>query len=283
MIPLAIGTQTNGSMIRPASYCGVFGNKPTHGLVSRAGILSLSRSLDHVGVFARSLADIGLVMETIAGYDENDPDSRLLASAEFLKTLRERPPVPPKLAFVRTPVWDRADETARAAFEDLAKRLGDSVTPVDLPESYIAAWDDQRAIMAVEMAHNLGAMTDRGGEMASKILRDFVAEGRTVSAPRYLAARDNARRYAAGLGEIFGEFDAILSPSATGAAPKGTATGNPSFNTLWSLTGFPAVTLPLLKGEAGMPLGVQLAGAMGDDARLMRTANWLVERLNSKT
>jgi Asp-tRNA(Asn)/Glu-tRNA(Gln) amidotransferase A subunit family amidase len=283
MIPLAIGTQTNCSMIRPASFCGVFGNKPTHGLVSRAGVLLLSRSLDHVGVFARNLADIALVMETIAGYDENDPDTRNLASTAFSETAREKPPASPKLAFVRTPVWDRADETTRTAFENLAKQLGGSVTSVDLPASDITAWDDHRAVMAVEMAYNLGSITDRGGEASSKMLRDLVAEGRAVSAPRYLTARDNARHYAAHIGEIFKQYDAILTPSAPGAAPKGTATGNPAFNSLWSLTGFPTVTLPLLKGEAGMPLGVQLAGAMGDDARLMRTANWLVERVRPRT
>lgn len=282
MIPLALGTQTNGSIIRPASFCGVFGNKPTHGLVSRTGVLLLSRSLDHVGAFARNLADIALVMETIAGHDESDPDTRPLASTAFLHAAREKPPQPPKLAFVRTPVWDRADESTRAAFENLAKRLGDAVTTVDLPASDIAAWDDHRVVMAVEMARNLGSITDRGGEASSKMLLDLIAEGRAVSEARYQTARDNARRYAAHVDEIFKDHDAILTPSAPGAAPKGTATGNPSFNSFWSLTGFPTLTLPLLKGEADMPLGVQLVGAMGDDARLMRTANWLVGRMNSK-
>jgi Asp-tRNA(Asn)/Glu-tRNA(Gln) amidotransferase A subunit family amidase len=282
MIPLAIGTQTNGSMIRPASYCGVFGNKPTHGLVSRTGVLNCSRSLDFVGVFARGLADIALVMETITGYDASDPDSREPASTAFLATLHEHPSVPPTFAFLRTPVWDRADETTRAAFENLAKRLGDVVTAVDLPTADIAAWDDHRTIMAVEMAKNLGPFTDRGGETMSKILRDLVTEGRAVSEPRYLTARDNVRSYTTHLGEILKQYDAILTPSATGVAPKGMATGNPAFNSLWSLTGFPTVSLPLLQGDAGMPLGVQLAGAMGEDARLMRTANWLVERMNAK-
>jgi Asp-tRNA(Asn)/Glu-tRNA(Gln) amidotransferase A subunit family amidase len=96
---------------------------------------------------------------------------------------------------------------------------------------------------------------------------------------RYLAARDAARRYAAGIGEIFKQYDAILTPATTGVAPKGMATGSPMFCSLWSLTGLPAVTLPLLAGEGGLPLGVQLVGATGDDARLLRTANWLINRL----
>jgi Asp-tRNA(Asn)/Glu-tRNA(Gln) amidotransferase A subunit family amidase len=133
--------------------------------------------------------------------------------------------------------------------------------------------------MAVDMAHNLGAVVDRGGEASSKQLRDFLAEGRNVSAVRYLAARDNARRYAAGIAEIFKQYDAILTPAAPGVAPKGEATGNPAFCSLWTLTGLPALSLPLLTGEGGMPLGVQLIGEAGDDARLMRTANWLIQKL----
>ena len=129
------------------------------------------------------------------------------------------------------------------------------------------------------MAHNLGEVVERGGEASSKQLRDFLAEGREVSAVRYLAARDAARRYAAGINEIFKQYDAILTPATLGVAPKGTATGNPVFCTLWSLTGLPALSLPLLTGEGGLPLGVQLVGPAGDDARLLRTANWLINKL----
>ncbi len=150
---------------------------------------------------------------------------------------------------------------------------------VDLPDAYAAAWDDQRVIMATDMAHNFGALVERGGDASSQQLRDLLAEGRQTIAVRYLAARDSALRYAAGIAEIFKHYDAILTPSAPGVAPKGTATGNPVFCTLWTLTGLPAVSLPLLSGEGGMPIGVQLVGATGDDARLLRTANWLVGKL----
>jgi Asp-tRNA(Asn)/Glu-tRNA(Gln) amidotransferase A subunit family amidase len=191
----------------------------------------------------------------------------------------DKPPSPPRLAFVRTPVWDKADAEARAAFEALAKQLGDTVQPVDLPESFAAAWADQRAIMYTDMAHNFGALVERGGDASSNQLRDLVAEGNQTNALRYLSARDNALRYRAGLADILKGYDAILTPAAPGVAPKGMATGNPAFNTLWTLTGLPAVTLPLLKGESGMPIGVQLVGALGDDARLLRTANWLNDKM----
>ena len=279
MVPLAIGSQTNGSVIRPAAFCGVYGVKPTHGMISRHGALILSRALDHVGVFARTLADAALILEALVGYDANDADTRALAAPHFLETLIEEPPMPPQLAFVRTPVWDKADAPTRAAFEDFVKLMGDSAEVVDLPDAFAAAWDDQRTVMAADMAHNLGEVVERGGDASSKQLRDFLTEGREVPAVRYLAARDNARRYAAGITEIFKQYDAILTPSAPGVAPKGTATGNPAFCSLWSLTGLPAVSLPLLTGEAGMPLGVQLVGPAGDDARLLRTANWLIGKL----
>jgi Asp-tRNA(Asn)/Glu-tRNA(Gln) amidotransferase A subunit family amidase len=279
MVPLAVGSQTNGSVIRPASFCGVYGVKPSHGLISRHGSLELSRSLDHVGVFARSLADAALILEVLAGYDPHDPDTRPVAAPDYLELVAAPPPLPPRFAFVRTPVWDKADAATHAAFEELAASLGDQVVEVELPESYAVAWEDQRVIMAADMARNFDPLLKRGGEILSQQMRDLLAGGREVSAVRYLEAQDNARGYATGLAMLFDEYDAILTPAAPGVAPVGEATGSPVFNSLWSLTGLPAVTLPLLTGEGGMPLGVQIVGAKGDDARLFRTANWLIEQL----
>jgi Asp-tRNA(Asn)/Glu-tRNA(Gln) amidotransferase A subunit family amidase len=281
MVPLAIGSQTNGSVIRPASFCGVYGVKPTHGMISRHGALVLSLALDHVGVFARSLADCSLILDVLAGHDAEDPDSRPSAPPEFSASVARGPMPPPRLAFVRTPVWEKAEPEARAAFEALAIRLGDAAKVVDLPDTFAAAWPDHRVIMYTDMTHNFGASVERGGDASSKQLRDLVAEGSQTSALRYLAARDGAKRYRAGLADILKGHDAILTPSAPGVAPKGMATGNPVFNTLWTLTGLPAVTLPLLKGESGMPIGVQLVGAFGGDAGLLRTANWLSDKIAS--
>jgi len=279
MVPLAIGSQTNGSMIRPAAFCGVYGVKPTHGTISRHGALMLSKALDHVGAFARSVADVALMLDVLTGYDANDSDTRLAAAPDCLEIAASEPPVPPRFAFVRTPIWDKAESETRAAFENFVAQLGDRASVIDLGGSYASAWDDQRVIMAVDMAHNLNAIVARNPDAASKTLRDFLAEGSQVPAVRYLAALDNAKRYAAGLGEVFKEYDAIITPASTGVAPKGEATGSPMFCSLWTLTGLPALSLPLLKGEGGMPLGVQLIGERGDDARLLRTANWLVNAL----
>jgi Asp-tRNA(Asn)/Glu-tRNA(Gln) amidotransferase A subunit family amidase len=279
MVPLAIGSQTNGSMIRPAAFCGVYGCKPTHGTISRHGALVLSHALDHVGTFARSLGDTALILQVLAGYDENDKDSRAVAAPDFVETLAEVPTNAPRFAFVPTPVWHKADAETRAAFEGLVKRLGDCVRSVDLPDFYAAAWDDQRVIMGTDMAHNLGDMVDRGGDASSKQLREFLAEGRAVSAVRYLTARCNAHRYAAGLGDILKTYDVILTPASLGVAPVGDATGNPAFCSLWTLAGLPAISLPLLTGEGDMPLGVQLVGPAGSDARLLRTAKWLADKI----
>jgi Asp-tRNA(Asn)/Glu-tRNA(Gln) amidotransferase A subunit family amidase len=148
---------------------------------------------------------------------------------------------------------------------------------VDLPEGYRAAWDAQRAIMAADMAHNLGAIVDESCAISPQ-LRDLIAQGREVTAVQYLAAVRDARRYADGLSEIFEQLaDAILTLSARGVAPQGIdATGDPVFCTFWTLTGLPSLNLPLLADSAGLPIGVQLIGALGRDERLLRTARELL-------
>jgi Asp-tRNA(Asn)/Glu-tRNA(Gln) amidotransferase A subunit family amidase len=278
MVPLAIGSQTNGSVIRPAAYCGVFGIKPSHGLVSRAGVLPLSRALDHVGAFARSVEDLALIMDVIAGQDPADPDTRPYASLHFRVSAAEAPPLPPSFAFVRTPIWDKADVEVREALEELATAVG--AREVELPAGYRAAWDAHRTIMAADMAASLGAIVDRGGE-TSQMLRDLIAEGREVSAVAYLGAVRDARRYADGLVETFEQFaDAIITPSTTGVAPNGlAATGNPAFCTFWTLTGLPTLNLPILESAGGLPIGVQLVGSVGHDERLLRTARVMLDVL----
>lgn len=283
MVPLAIGSQTNGSIIRPAAFCGVFAAKPTHGLVSRAGVLTLSRALDHVGPYARSVEDIALILSVIAGYDPQDPDTRPVATADFPKTAAEKWPLTPRLAFVRTPIWDKADATTRAAFEGLAERLGAACITIDLPDRFAGAWEAQRVIMAADIAHNLGAVVDKGGEAISKRLRDLVEDGRKVSASQYLRALEQGRALRAAFDDLFNECNAIVTPATRGVAPKGLdSTGDPAFCSLWTLTGLPSLNLPLLSGDDDMPLGVQLVGPVGDDARLLRTANWLVGTVGGK-
>ncbi|ARP99913.1 amidase [Pseudorhodoplanes sinuspersici] len=283
MVPLAIGSQTNGSIIRPASFCGVFAIKPSHGLVSRHGVLTLSRALDHVGPFARTLEDLGLILETLAGFDPEDPDTRPIAVPPFRKAVTEKFPLEPRIAFVRTPIWDKADIATRTAFEGLAEALGPACYPVELPERYAEAWEAHRVVMASDMAHRFGALVDQRGDGVSSVLHDLVAEGRKVTATQYLAARDLAQSLAKGLNEIFEECNAIITPAAPGVAPIGhNSTGNPAFCSLWTLVGLPSISLPLLEGEGGMPLGVQLIGARNDDVRLFRTAKWLAEKITPK-
>jgi Asp-tRNA(Asn)/Glu-tRNA(Gln) amidotransferase A subunit family amidase len=278
MVPLAIGSQTNGSVIRPAAFCGVFGIKPTHGLISRAGALTLSHKLDHVGAFGRSVEDLALILDVLAGQDAADPDSRPYASPGFRASAAEAPPIPPSFALVRTPMWEKADADAREAIEGLAKEVG--AREIDLPDLYSDAWSGQRAIMAVEMAHNLGHCIDKGGE-TSATFRELIEEGRRVTATQYLAALRDAERYAEGMLGIFEQVaDAIITPSARGVAPLGIeATGDPVFCSLWSLVGFPSLNLPLLANSDGLPIGVQLVGAPGRDERLLRTARALVKQL----
>src|SRR4249920_2920004 len=280
MVPLALGSQTNGSVIRPAAFCGVFAVKPTHGLVSRAGVLQLSRKLDHIGAFARSLPDLALILDVLAGYDPADPDTRPFASADFRAVQSESPPASPHFAFVPTPVWDKAEAETQAAFEELVTALGSAVALVDLPAPFAAAWDIQRTIMATEMAHNLAPFVARGEP--SEVMARLLAEGRRTSAVGYLDALDTASRYAASLADIFDQYDAVITPAAAGVAPPGLgATGDPAFCTLWTLTGLPALSLPLLVGDGNLPLGVQLVGPAGRDGRLLRTATALIQMLTA--
>ena len=283
MVPGAIGTQTNGSTIRPAAYCGVVGFKPTHGLIPRSGALMLSRALDQVGVFARSVEDVALLAETLAGFDPEDPDTRPVARPPFTATAASEPPLPPRFAFVKSPVWEQAEPVTHEAFAELVEVLGEAAVEVELGESFGRAIDLHRIVMEVEMSHNLHRDYEQGREKFSQQLRECIERGRAHTAVDYTRAVVGATTLNAGLNDLFNEYDAILTPAAPGEAPRGLATGNPVFCTTWTYLGTPAITLPLLGSEAGLPLGVQLVGRRGNDARLLRTARWLVKTLQPGT
>jgi len=283
MVPGAIGSQTNGSVIRPAAFCGVVGFKPTHGLIPRTGALLLSRTLDHVGTFTRTVEDAALLAETLAGFDQEDPDTRPVARPPFAAVAASEPPLPPSFAFVRSPVWEQAERTTREAFDELVASLGDTVSEVELGPSFGSAVDWHRTIMEVEMAYNLHRDYKKAGDQLSEPLRKLIERGRTFSAVDYLAAVGGIAPLNAAVDSIFDEYDAIVTPAAPGEAPRGLgSTGNPVFSSLWTYLGTPAVTLPLMQSEVGMPLGVQLVGRRGNDARLLRTARWLVNNLQGK-
>ena len=283
MVPLALGSQTNGSVIRPASFCGVYGFKPTHGLIPRTGILKLSRTLDHVGLFSRTLEDLALFAEELVGYDEDDPDSRPRGRMPFTRILEEEPPIPPLLGFVKTPHWERVTPEAKEAFGELIATLGDRVEEIDLIASAADAWEWQKTIMEAEMAANLEREWQIGRDKLSPQLRSLMERGRETKAIDYQRALAGIPRIVESFDELFTErYDAILTPAAPGSAPKGLgSTGDPTFCTLWTLCGMPAVTLPLMQDSAGLPIGVQLVGRKNFDARLLRTARWLAARLES--
>jgi Asp-tRNA(Asn)/Glu-tRNA(Gln) amidotransferase A subunit family amidase len=282
MVPLALGSQTNGSVIRPAAFCGVYGFKPTHGLVPRGGVLKLSRTLDHVGVFARTLEDVALAAEQLVGHDPRDPDTRPRARVPFVDTLAQEPPLPPLLAYVKGPAWERATPETQAAFAELAAALGERIVEVEMPASARQSLDWHREIMAAEMAATLDRDWEQGRERLSPTLRTMLERGRAAKALDYQRARARLSLLNEGFDEIFERCDAIVTPAAPGTAPAGLqATGDPSFCTLWTLCGMPALNLPLMRGEDGLPMGVQLVGRRDSDARLLRTARWMVRQVEA--
>ena len=279
MVPLSIGTQTNGSVIRPAAFCGVYGFKPTFGLIPRHGILKVSRTLDSVGFFARSLDDIALLAEPLVGHDDRDPDTRPRSRIPFVQTLSSEPPMPPRFAFVKTPMWERTDESTREAFAELLQALDGHVEELEMPPDWAQAWDWMRCIMEAEMAFNLDAEWQRGREQLSPSLQSQLERGRAISALDYQQAVAKIPRLHSGFDEWFSRCDALITPATPGVAPLAATTGDPVFCTLWSLAGMPALSLPLMNGPGGLPLGVQLIGERSRDARLLRSARWLQTHL----
>ncbi|MBI4589617.1 MAG: amidase, partial [Candidatus Rokubacteria bacterium] len=216
--------------------------------------------------------------ETLVGFDEEDPDTRPVARPPLGAVAASEPPLPPRLAFVRSPVWERAEPETREAFAEFVRTLGGAVVEVELGESFARAVEMHRTIMEVEMAHNLRRDYEKGRDRLSPVLREAIERGRRHAAVDYAAAVAGIPSLNVALEAVFDEFDAILTPAAPGEAPHGLeTTGDPIFCTIWTYLGTPAVTLPLLQSAAGMPLGVQLVGRRDGDARLLRTARWLVE------
>jgi len=283
MVPLALGSQTAGSVIRPAAFCGAFGLKPTHGLIPRTGILQLSRTLDHVGLFARGVDDLALALEVLQGWDEGDPDTRPRARVPYLELSREEPPLEPMFAFIKTPHWERTDADTKEAFAELQETLGAQVEEVELYPTAAEGWDWHRTVLEAEIAANLEPLWVAGKDKLSEKLRTIIERGRETRAIEHQRALRRIAPAVESLDELFQQrYDAILTAPALGTAPKGLgSTGDPVFCSLWTLLGMPAVTLPLMKGENGLPLGVQLVGRKGYDARLLRTARWLTARVSA--
>lgn len=276
MVPLALGSQTNGSTIRPASFCGVVGYKPSFGMVSRSGALKQSPPLDQVGVFARSVEDAAVMAETMMSFDAKDSHMRPMASPNLSQVAMSEPPMPPKVGFLKSPAWDQAEAETQNAFAEMVDFLGDRCAEVEIGEAYDEIFELQRVIMEADLAKNFAYDFGRAPDQFSGTLTEMIKRGQSVTAVEYNIAIERQGELELGLDQLMSEYDAILTPSTTGEAPVGLdATGSPIFCTLWTYTGMPAISLPLMQGGAGMPLGVQLVSKKGDDARLLRTAVWL--------
>lgn len=279
-VPLAIGTQTNGSVIRPASFCGIFGFKPTRGVISRTGLLQTSKSLDQVGCFGRTLGDVALLTDAIGGYDQNDTVSFPRPRPDMSAGAAADAPVTPDLAWFNLPFNDRLSDIAREAFDEVLDILGPQVTrmePADTLSNLVAV---QARIHEYEIAQHQAEVFDSHWDQISDTLKPVITRARQITKTEYEDALEVKASAEAFFANFFVEFDAIIAPSSAGEAPKfGNGTGDPIFCTLWTLAGLPCVTLPLLMGENDLPIGVQLIGPAEKDDRLLRTARWLQTHL----
>jgi Asp-tRNA(Asn)/Glu-tRNA(Gln) amidotransferase A subunit family amidase len=269
MVQLALGTQTVGSTIRPASFCGVCGFKPTHGALSLEGTFMLSSRLDTMGLFARDV-----------------PGLRALARALGLALSPDeavRDDGPPSIALVRTPWWDRADDDGRRALLDAANRLaaaGARVDELELPAGFSGVPAAHMKVTEHDVARALSDEYERHRPLLSEGLAELVGRGLEVSEADCEAAFGLARRLRAQLDFLFEEHDALLTPAVVGEAPVGLgATGDAIFCQPWSLLGTPALTLPAAVGDHAMPIGVQLVGACGEDQRVLAVGDWAAARL----
>ena len=281
MAPVAIGSQTNGSVIRPASYCGVIGYKPSYGLISRSGVLRLSFLLDQVGIFGRTIEDMGLISKIIMNKDPKDKSTRTYPTENMESSVLQDHPFDPKFVFVQTPKWKNLDSDSKKAFDKLRKKLEKNVVDFQDPSSFEKIFEYQQVIMETDMAHNLSYFYEAHKNKIGKKLREAIERGQSYKSKDYAEAVDNIETIYDNMSELFNHFHAIITPATTGEAPKGLAhTGSPEFCTIWTYLGMPSISLPILEGSNKMPLGVQVVGEKFDDVRFLRSANWLFKNLN---
>jgi Asp-tRNA(Asn)/Glu-tRNA(Gln) amidotransferase A subunit family amidase len=295
MAPLAFGTQTAGSVIRPAAYCGVVGYKPSFGVINRAGVKPLADSLDTIGVMARNVTDAAFLVGVIAERPAlrrlmsgalRIPGTGIPSHAERLDVHRLAPsPNAPRFGLYRTPLWDAA-EAATAAALDAARaaleRAGAAVAELVIAPEHEGLNAAQEKIMGFEIARALAHERIAHSAELSPRLAQLLDAGLAVGADEYDGAQEEAAAARGRLPDFFGACDAVLVPAAPGEAPRGLgATGDPVFNRMWTLLGVPCVTLPARWSGNGLPTGVQLVGRVGGDARLLAAALFLERALAS--
>jgi Asp-tRNA(Asn)/Glu-tRNA(Gln) amidotransferase A subunit family amidase len=269
MVPAAFGTQTAGSVIRPASYCGVVGYKPSFGLISRVGVKALSDTLDTVGTIARTVPDAAYFAAAVTGRRELIIDKPLGAKL--------------RIGICRTYEWKHAQPETVAALESAASRLaasGANVNEVKLPPTYANLVQAQIDIMFVEQAQSLAYERLNAWPQISKRLQALFQDGLQISFERFDAAQRLARNCRRSLADVFAECDILLAPSAPGAAPAGLdMTGDPVFNRMWTLLRTPCVTVPVAAAANGLPVGLQVIGAFGCDVEVLAAAHWVHQTL----
>ena len=282
MVPLAVGSQTNGSVIRPASYCGVVGYKPTKGLISRHLVMQISRTLDQVGIFANSIEDAALISEQLIGYDKQDPDTSLNPKPKLLNASREKPPMEPLFAYIKLPFMNKLDEDASEGFQEVKEELKGQLDEVELPAGFgkIPQW--HKIIMESDMAASFSKEYKQSKSKLSDKIIEAIERGMKYTSVEYnnaLSQIDIANAY---FKQFFHDYDAILTPSANGEAPKGlNSTGDPIFSTVWTYCGMPSINLPLLQGKNKLPIGIQLVSSLYDDERLFRNGSWLTSKIKA--
>jgi len=271
MVPAAIGTQTNGSIIRPAAFCGVVGYKPDRGVLSADGVLHLSLTLDQPGVFARSVEDAGLLVAYLA-------HSRWTISPQ-ISALKHAP----RLVATRTPVWHLASEDQRSRFSmDLAglREAGAVVDEVELPASFNDAHKVHRSIMLYEAAAASRAVRAQYAAQFSELLRKALEEGDRISVADYERAMKKHEALQRDFSRFTDDYDAVVTAPAAGEAPGSLdTTGDPSFCTIWTLLGVPAIVIPTGLGSHAMPMGLQIIGNQGESNHLLATSMWCERQL----
>lgn len=279
IVPLALGTQTLGSVIRPAAFNGVVGLKPSSGAIPRTGVHPLSPSLDHVGFFARRIDDVALALSLLAGTSDSDPHGRPIPGFRVDPDKGVPPLDRPRLAVVRFEQWPQAEPEQRQVFDAAIAKLRDvgaSTEELTLSELDHANWTAINTILASEAALIFDSLVARYPDRTSDHLKSLVQAGKAYTALEFLAAKALQQKLRSDLAAQISGFDAVLTLPAFGEAPKGLGfTGKAEYCAPWTLLGVPAVALPAGFGRNGLPLGVQVVGAYRQDYRTLRVAKWI--------
>ena len=279
MAHLSIGSQTGGSIIRPASYCGVVGYKPSYGLISRNGVLKTSEKLDTMGVFGKTVKDVALLAKTLIKKDLYDPATIHFAADDMIKMCEEGPIFEPKFIFYKTDKWKNIDKESQKAFEFLIKKIKKYIEIFDEPSYFKDIHKYQQIVHETDMANSFQKYYKNSKNKLGKKLVEAIERGNKYSAGQYTEAKDFMEQSYRSYSEVFEDYHGVITPASTGVADKGLKfTGSPEFCTIWTYMGLPSVSLPLLTGENNLPLGVQLIGNRLDDLRFLGVANWLEKK-----